>query len=189
MFFYFYFNFYIGNVEVELAKPENVKCIRIQLIGYISKSKSIGLSEVLKYVNNPENPGTFSKAMKMVSKDSDNNTTKYDNLNILVDYDVIVWGKMKPDDDSSKQRSNSLFNQFTKGIKASLSNNKDENYESRKDMINHKFIAARLDCDRLELPFSFKLRHISNDQSTPLPSSYRNSKCHIEYFLYATIHR
>jgi len=179
-----------GSIEVELAKPENVKCIRIQLIGYISKSKSIGLSEVLKYVNNPENPGTFTKAMKMVSKDSDNNSpTKYDNLSILVDYDIIVWGKMKQDGESSKQRSNSLFNQFAKGIKATLSNNKEENYESRKEMINHKFIASRLDCERLELPFSFKLRHISNEQSTPLPSSYINSKCHIEYFLYATIHK
>jgi len=185
-----------------------VKCIRLQLIGYVSKSKSIGISEVLKYINNPENPGgALPKAMKMLSidsytgsssnKNSDNNTSysKYDNLNILVDYDVVIWGRMKVgdgnNDDTSKQRSNSIFNQFTKGIKSTL-NSKDgkgENYESRKEIINRKFVASRLDNERLKLPFSFELCHISNTKSIPLPSSYKNAKCHIEYFLYATIHR
>ncbi|OUM63513.1 hypothetical protein PIROE2DRAFT_61237 [Piromyces sp. E2] len=182
-----------------------VKCIRLQLIGFISKSKNIDTSDVLKYINNPDNPGgALPKAMKMLSIDSytggsssnknssDNNNnspSKYDNLSILVDYDVILWGKMKSTtinsgsgDDSSRSRSNSIFSQL-KG------KNKDGNFDNRKDMINHKFIASRLSNELIKLPFSFKLCHITDNASIPLPSSYDNGRCKIEYFLYATIHR
>jgi len=198
-----------GNVELELAKPEMVKCIRLQLIGFISKSKNIDTNDVLKYINNPENPGgAIPKAIKMLSidsytgsssnnkntsdnsKETNNNPSKYDNLTVLVDYDVILWGKMKStsmdgDGDSSKPRSNSIFSQF----KGKSKENKDDNYDNRKDMINHKFIASRLSNELIKLPFSFKLRHITDNTSIPLPSSYDNGRCQIEYFLYATIHR
>jgi len=212
-----------GHIELELAKPEMVKCIRLQLIGYITKSSRIDYQDVLKYINNPENPGgTLQKAlkpMKMLSIDSNSgsssnnknsdsgnsNTTssKYDNITILVDYDVVLWGIFKTnnnnnnsDDGNNKDKSfsynvnsprkNSLFGSF---IGKSLLKESKNEYESRKDMINHKFMASRFDNERVELPFSFKLCHISDNTSVPLPSSYKNGKCQIEYFLYATIHR
>jgi len=198
---------FIGNVELELTKPEMVKCIRLQLIGFISRSKSIGTNDVLKYLNNPDNPSSFPKAMKMLSidsytgssssnksssennKETSNSPTKYDNLKILVDYDVILWGKMKSltndGNGDNNNRSNSIFSQ----LKGKSKDNKDDNFDNRKDIINHKFVASRLGNELLRLPFSFKLLHITNNTSIPLPSSYDNGKCQIEYFLYATIHR
>jgi len=186
-----------------------VKCVRLQLIGYETKSGRIDFQDVLKYINNPGNPGgSISKAlnpMKMLSIDSnsgsssnnknnssDSSSSKYDNINILVDYDIILWGKMhqsssSSNDNNSLSRGESSKNRtsfFSKG----KSSSKDD-YDSRKDMINHKFMASRLANEPLELPFSFKLRHITDTDSISLPSSYKNGKCQIEYFLYATIHR
>jgi len=203
-----------GFIEVELTKPEMVKCIRLQLIGFVSKSKNVDTSDVLKYINNPENPGgALPKAIKMLSIDSssskntsENNKessspSKYDNLTILVDYDVVLWGRMissnnnNGDNESSSQsepsrsRTNSIFNQFKSSKSNKNKEAKDETYNSRKDMINHKFVASRFSNELVKLPFSFKLLHVTNNSAIPLPSSYNNGRCKIEYFLFATIHR
>jgi len=193
-----------GYIKLELAKPEMVKCIRIQLIGYVSKSSRINYRDVLKYINNSENSGSaLQKAlnpMKMFSHDSssgslnddDNNVnSKPDNIIILVDYDMVLWGKFRTNDDSlssndhSSNRISSLFFGNKKGSKSL----EEENFESRKDIINNKFVSSRLNNEPLKLPFLFKLQHISNDSSVHLPSSYNNGKFQIEYFLYATIQR
>jgi hypothetical protein len=190
-----------------------VKCIRLQLIGFITKSSRIDYRDVLKYVNNPENPGgALQKALKPMKalsidsnpvssssnskKSSDNvntSSSKYDNISILVDYDVILWGKFKTSksniNNSNDESSSKNNTSFMGGLKSANKSLKDDNFGSRKDLINHKFAASRLGNEPMKLPFSFKLCHITDNSSFSLPSSYKNGKCQIEYFLYATIYR
>jgi len=174
-----------GSVEIEFIKPEMVKCIRVQLIGFISKNRELNNYDVLRYIDSYE---------KHNITEQDGDASKYDGLKILVDQDWVLWGDRGDDyfvDSSIKDTDgfkdlNDAYNFLYKINTHSSASSKDV-YSTRTDLINTTFNASFIKSKKL--PFYFELKHKSNNSSIPLPSSYKIKNYQIEYFVCATIYK